>query len=419
MDTILIAGAGAEVDLGFPAGVSFTQGTFYCKRPRLYDALRQFYKGRLGNSENGLLPTSYVPAFLFNSNGAAFKLLIDNISKDNPGLIQDILDVALMPDDYTRLNNGQLTKLYDAFIIESDSTDEASKLKAVSGSIAKDVHFGVLEKYYSELLHPNEHPQRFWKLINFYWSAFFSIVLPITDRLFDGVSEYGIDRYRYVLNNLNEVIHQIYNEDEAQRSIPDNSYYAKLQGKIDGVITTNYTPYASSVVGFKDDAIAWLAGRLSQFERLDTLEHSDYSHRDDSIADSEFVFPYLMCQSPVKPIISAPQIKEYAKAGDMLFSARRIIVLGYSFCDEDAHIASMVGSALRNGCGHKELVFLKYWDPKNEQTEPCGEEVENELRRQLRCGDDQATCHVSVRFINGCDSPEFRSLLDELSNKGK
>ena len=416
MDTVLIAGAGAEVDLGFPAGVSFTRSTFYCKKPKLYDALRQFYKGRLGNSEKGLLPVSYVPAFLFNSNGAAFKLLIDNISKDNPELIQNILDAALMPGDYEKLSTEQLALLYNKFIIENDSSDEINKLNAISSSIAKDVHFGVLEKYYSELLHPNEHPHRFWKLINFYWSAFFSIILPITDRLYIDMPEYNIDRYRYVLNDLNEVIHRVFDEIEVQKWIPDNSYYAKLQGKIDGLITTNYTPYASSVVGFNDDANAWLAGRLSQFERLDTLEHSDYSHKNDNVADSEFVFPYLMCQSPVKPIISASQIKEYAKAREMLFSAHRIIVLGYSFCDEDAHIASMVGSALRND-RNKELVFLKYWDQEGSQAKPCSKDVENELRRQLRCSNVQNTCSISIRFIKSCESPEFSSLLDELPIK--
>lgn len=92
MKRVLIVGAGAEVDLGFKSGPSFTQDTFYRQKDILYGALNDFYQNRLGSSRDELIPTSYKPVFLSNSRGEAFKKLVTNLGKDAPEYLFKVLN---------------------------------------------------------------------------------------------------------------------------------------------------------------------------------------------------------------------------------------------------------------------------------------------------------------------------------------
>ena len=101
-------------------------------------------------------------------------------------------------------------------------------------------------------------------------------MLPITDCLYEDVLNYEKDRYAFVLTHLNEVIKRINNPLSFYQFIKPNTYYAKLKSKFDYVITTNYTPYVTALVSNKHSEVARLAGCLSWFERLDTLEFDRY-----------------------------------------------------------------------------------------------------------------------------------------------
>ena len=405
MNRVLIAGAGAEVDLGFRSGSSFTQDTFYRQKVSLYNALDTFYEGRLSSSCAGSVPSSYEAAFLFNSKGAAFKRLIANLVKDDPGFIVKTLGKSLdAVEDESSYTSDDYKVLFNKLIAETDDSDSSHRHGAVLKAIPKDVHFGTLEQYYSELLNPQGHKRRFWKLVNFYWSAFFSIALPITDGLYGGNDEYNGNRYSYVLSNLDDAIHEIFNDSEVLRKTSECCYYSALRGKFSKVITTNYTPYAASVVDCDNSSIAWLGGRLSQFEHLPELEFVDYSDKGRHLEAGKFVFPYLLCQSPVKPIISLSQIDEYVKATNALRSADEIVVLGYSFCDEDAHICSMVGESLREDSKRK-LVFFAHTDKCSDDFDKEEEVVE--LGRRLRVGDLAAKKQIEVLPICDYNSDAF------------
>lgn len=406
---VLFTGAGAEVDLGFASGCDFTNDTFYRKKSRLYNALETFYQNRLSRNEKSSLPDSYYSSFLFNSRGRAFKLLVDNLIHVKPDAVAEVLGKSKSSiQDVSALEGSDLEKLFELLIIENDSSDDKLRQKALLREYeSNQIHFGILESYYFDLLHPRDHPQRFWKLINFYWSAFFSILLPITDCLYKDVLDYEKDRYAFVLTHLDEVIKRVNNPSSFDRLIKSNTYYAKLKTKFDYVITTNYTPYVTALVSNQHSEVARLAGCLSWFERLDTLEFDRYEDEDAFISEDTLIFPYLMCQSPVKPIISTNQINEFSKAVGFLKEADEIVILGYSFCDEDAHIASMVSSAIRNN-PNMRIVYLDY-TPVGETTDKLNKR-KNALGSQLRLSKSEID-RIEIRGVYNCESEAFLELV--------
>lgn len=411
MSRVLFAGAGAEVDMGFPGGIAFINDTFYRKKERLYDALREFYEGRMGNEGSLILPFRYHPDFLFGQSGGAYKTLISNILRDDRQFLEGVLKKSLLGKTSSDLTNADLSTLYEALIIENDSSDEVLKQQVMLKAIPDHAHYGVLESYYSDLLHPNEHPYRFWKLINFYWSAFFSVLLPATDYLYRGEEEYCVDRYNFVLRNLSKVIDEVFKSERVKAFVSERKcYYSMLAGGFDQVITTNYTPYSSYVIGCNSNAMARLSGCLSWFEDLATLEFSSYEAREKEAQTGNFVFPYLMCQSPVKPIISSNQIGEYSKACSFLRNADELVVLGYSFCDEDSHIASMVASALRANPSLKLVYFSHCEDEGNGDSVEKRRGVLDYVSARLRLAEREAE-RLEIRLVADCESPEFQDLV--------
>ncbi len=401
MSRALIVGAGAEVDLGFKSGPSFIQDTFYCQKNALYRALNKFYAGRLGKNCDDAKPTKYEPAFLFNSNGRAFKDLVQNLARDNSAFVFDLLGKSLEDiRDVSKYPPADFKNLFDHVIVEGAASQKSG---VMVDSIPKDSHFGILEQYYSELLKPNAHLVRFWKLLNFYWSAFFSIATPITDSLYDGKRSYEENKYEYTLEHLNDVISVMFSDGHIKQTLGSESYYSALRGKADWVLTTNYTPYAAAIVDGNESQISWLSGKLSQFEHLPDLEFVDYSLPGHSIKPNDFVFPYLLCQSPVKPVISLAQVDEYAKASEALRNSDEIAVLGYSFCKADAHICSMVGESMRSN-DRRKLVYFSYVDKDSEFNK---EEIAVDLQKKLRVAQTIVDNQIEILQVSDFRSAEF------------
>lgn len=408
MTRVLLAGAGAEVDLGFLSGPNFTRDTFYCKKKRMTESLRSFYSSRLGKKKDGCVPTDYDPAFLFNVRGIAFLALLENLLSKYPSLISRILDKS--QEDCRKLadlNEDDKKVLFNALIVEAGVP---GKLPTFADGIPDDAHFSTLESYYSDLLEPNKNPVRFWKIINFYWSAFFSILLPITNRIYGSNGLYSDDPYAFVLSNLDEIVHDVFQRDNCKKMMSGDCYYNSLRGRFDAVLTTNYTPYAATIVEFDSSRLARLSGSLAQFEHLANLEFMDYSNPEFHIGEADFIFPYLLCQSPVKPIISLNQMLEFGGATEALINADEIVVLGYSFCEEDAHICSMVGEVLRGGRA-KKLTYFSYWPNSNSDFD-CAS-VSKELAKKLRVSNDIATEKIDVVPVANCHSREFVSRCDQ------
>jgi NADH dehydrogenase/NADH:ubiquinone oxidoreductase subunit G len=121
----------------------------------------------------------------------------------------------------------------------------------------------------------------------------------------------------------------------------------------------------------------YLAGKLSQFEYPHLLFVEDFADKKAIIPNNDFVFPFLMTQAPVKPIITPVQIREYVKALRQLESADVLFVLGYSLCENDNHINAMLREFLIKG---KKIVYFAY-DQENKKDIV---DVKAEVRRNLR-----------------------------------
>lgn len=408
MNRVLLAGAGAEVDLNLPSGPNFTRDTFYCQKTNMYKALKSFYSNRLGKSEHDRIPIKYDPAFLFNTRGRAFRNLIENLMNCCQPDVCDLLGKSQEDcREFSDLNKDDLKTLFNALVVEGD--DYCSRLPVGGIAIPNEAHFNILEDYYSNLLRPNENIVRFWKIVNFYWSAFFSILLPITDIFYSDFGLYLSDKYGFVLSHLDDAVHRVFDFDTLLRFLPEQCYYKRLSGLFDVVITTNYTPYVSSVVNFEPARCIRLSGCLSQFEHLDVLEFEDYSTAGKHIDHASFIFPYLLCQSPVKPIISQNQIMEFASAVAAMREADEIVVLGYSFCDQDSHIASMVGKAIRDKSDLR-LVNFCHCNDLTVGFDCRGEKLN--LAGKLRIPESALT-RIDVIPVRNCETKSFLRLCEK------
>ena len=362
-DTILV-GAGAEhpQPFGLPSGNAFTWSTCYTENAQLYEALRIFYEDRLkkARSENELsLPKTYQPLFLFGAKSDAFKALIRNIYSSSKGaaalttLLQDS-----EKDGYDKLTNNDFSLLYDELIASNEDNTALINLKrAAQMSIPSDAYYGAIEYYFPSLLNPSRRNRSFWKLINYYWTAFFSIAKPLIERCYRADTRLLKDGlYRFTLQNIDEVIREISNPLFFGDQELSKTYYEKFAGLFDSVLTTNYTSFSDRMLKNPEKGSIHLSGALWEFESATTLSTRDI--RKQTIHDDEFVFPYLMTQAPVKPIVDPRQIKTYATAIKELEQSRRLVILGYSLCETDAHIVSLVRDYLESD--EAEVVYLSY-----------------------------------------------------------
>ncbi len=363
----IFVGAGAEGPGQFdlPIGADFTCKTCYTKNIELYNALRSFYKDRLSSER---LPDRYEARFLYRSTSPQFKQLIANSLPDSFAADCDeviALDELIRPkgkldrQTYDKIKSQTLDKitydlLFEQLVTSSEDSDSIANLKRIAiGKIRPDAYYGTIESYFSSLLEPSVRSTSFWKLINYYWTAFFVIAEPIIRRSFENdtrLRETGV--YSFTLSNLGEVVSKL--SSSKVLGEPRDSYYCSLSDKFDAVITTNYTPFTSLLKTAQPPI--YLSGALWKFENPETLVVRDI--RDKPISSDEFVFPYLMTQAPIKPAICWEQLNDYRKTLNTLEDTDDLFMLGYSLCQNDAHIASLIGSWLTGSSSHHLHFFF-------------------------------------------------------------
>lgn len=419
---LILVGAGAEVDFRLPTGENFTLETFYSKKSALYDALSNFYPRDLDDHPK------YAKRFLFDSSSTVFLQLCEhlisqggvemqkylpdfNIKRIQKQIANDTaLDSVLAKESRAQLYKALICETFDEPATAGPRDNSLRTLLEGSGRLGTS-HYGILETYYSSLIHPQQHPIHLWKLINFYWSAFFCIALPFADEIYGESVDYRANRYQFVLNNLAEFCSCLGSCAQQLFNLHPKCYYAKMRKKFDYVATTNYTPFAD-LIQLKDKTNARairLSGSLTRFERLDTLTTFDLKERG-SLPERTYVFPFLMCQSPVKPIIELSQIEEYGRMAKALRSVEEVAILGYSFCPEDIHIATMVGQSLHEN-PRQRCTFFKYAKSASDaEQQVMADEIAESLR--LKAPDDRN--RLSVRFISEDDTSAFDDYLATL-----
>ena len=352
---MFLFGAGAERFAGLPSGGEYTRQTMLTKNSNLYEALREFY----ANSATEKIPYEEVYMFQRNSH-TLFEIVSRALSNydtksGEPYTENENLNRLLkiyssfkraLEEDQQKIKKEIMDELYPAISHEkpgSRSLDDYGDL------VDNFSYYGAVEKDFSSLASPKKAGKRiFWRLINYFWTAFFAIYGPLTGKTFASADDYG-----KVLGNLSEV-REIWVSDKIKRLSKD-SYYAKLKKEFPKsvAVTTNYTPFVEQY--WKGQSI-YLAGKLTQMEDPLNLELLDLRKKPD--LRNRLVFPFMMTQAPIKPIVFPEQIREYSKFDKALRRRDLLVIIGYSLSENDNHVNVYLREFLKKQ--GKPIIYCNY-----------------------------------------------------------
>ena len=371
MAASILIGAGAEVSAPYkiPGGQDFTWETCYTYNNALHKALGEYYSTILESpNRDTRLPRKYQSTFLYEASSTSFRELINGVLNSDEGIdiIADFIGMDFIErkqagESNPKLSPEELETLYDDLIKETDTdSKDVQELKdCLFKDLPDDAYYGTIERYFSSLLNPSRRNKSFWKLINYYWSAFFAVAAPLIVREFIKDAQFqkkGL--YQFTLNNLPEVLHTITSNEYIDRlSDEKQNYYSQLSGLFDYALTTNYTPFIRSMRIKDNSGPIRLSGSITLFESVPDL--CVYDLLKDDVPENTFLFPFVMTQVPVKPIIDFCQMREYSRAVNALDRSDAVVILGYSLCQNDAHIGSLLQAYLRRRSSNR-LIYLDY-----------------------------------------------------------
>lgn len=417
----VLFGAGVEGCFHLPLGSEYTKDTILTKKDNLYKALKKFYK----KCETESYSQKYSSEYLFK-RGQSNTLcqLVARAARDlrdNPADVQpDKNDISYdfvnkLGKDDSVISDGIINLVKDEYktLISGELKEENNKsVKLLEKHYS---YHGTVEKDFSTIINPKEAGlYRFWRLINYFWSAYFSILIPILKNedkykdMFEDSEIVSKQEYKFCLDNLNDIIDYIYNEGYKYLSVEkDKDYYRMLKENLmpDYVATTNYTPFVKRI-GLHDDRISYLAGKLSTFEFPNELEVIDYDSRDEGdkplLSKDRFVFPFIMTQAPVKPIVSTYQLREYSKFIEALDNSEAVVIIGFSLGESDNHINSLLHDYIKRG---RNLIYCKYCKDESVFDE---ESVRMKVSKALHI--DETNRNIQVV----CNTGNATNLIDRL-----
>lgn len=422
MVTSILIGAGAEVSAPYriPGGQEFTWATCYTRNAELYEALEKYYAPILESSnKTAHLPRKYQDAFLYEANNTSFADLIRGVlnSKEGTAILVELVGKSFLERESADegnqiLNNDELNTLYDALIKETSRDSLViQKLKNhLLKDLPEDAYYGTIEGYFSSLLNPSRRNKAFWKLINYYWSAFFAVSAPLIEAEFAKNRLFKtLGLYQFTLANLHEVLQDITADDYLDRlSSEAQNYYTQLSGLFDYALTTNYTPFVKSMMIKDDRGPIRLSGSITQFEAVPDL--CVYDLLEDKVSEGSFLFPFVMTQVPVKPLIDYRQMREYSRAIRAFDESDAVVIIGYSLCQNDAHIGSLLRAYL-DGDRSKKLIYLDYRNSESTSVKRAGDILE-----RIRMSEDRMD-QVSVITFGECGeiaADELRACLESV-----
>ena len=121
-------------------------------------------------------------------------------------------------------------------------------------------------------------------------------------------------------------------------------------------------------------------------------------------------FPLYTDSKWYKPIINPTQMEIYVNAYKQLDNPDYILVLGYSFCNDDEHIINMFREILKKN--NVRLVYLKYVEKDDNKESEKIKEVENgKLKKMFNCDDNK----IIIEILRNID--DFKEILETYKNK--
>lgn len=279
--------------------------------------------------------------------------------------------------------------------------------------------YAYLDSLFNYLRKPLKYKKECARVIKVYYAALISILnsmnevlknqgLPCTEMYHDLLE--GKDNTDISPNNIlsqivdgfeSAIVAGVENKTEEEKN---NLYYYQIKKLAESgenevsCITTNYTTIGERIVKNKNCPFVYLHGKLGLFEELETKKIANV----DEVNLEKTVFPYLLVQSGVKPIISAYQIQEFNKACRMISEAEALLILGYGINPDDEHITNFLRERLRNGKSIKIFIYC------NEKNDSGWNMSTNNIHEQL--GNDGL-----IEFYH---TNEFRGMIEKFLQNG-
>ncbi len=377
---MFLFGAGAERVRELPTGREYTKKTMLQKNKNLYAALNEFYSD---TAKNGV---SYEKRYLFYSGSHTFfeivvraleqyteknKAAPNSKHKKMNSLLRAFEEYKKSPGEKNRKKKlkAEVNAVYKYFIDSGKiGAGKNSDTDPYDEIIKCFTYYGTVEKDFASIIDPCAAGKRvFWRLINYFWTAFFAIYGPLTT----GKEFKDVKEYREVLGNLSKVA-EAWKSDEVKDLCKDK-YYGHFRENYPNSVaaTTNYTPFVEQYWG--ENSI-YLAGKLIQMEDPYNLELLDLRENQDF--QDRLVFPFMMTQAPVKPIVFPEQIREYSRFASALDESDILVILGYSLNESDNHINVYLRDYLKRD--NKKIIYCAHYEE--------GKKVKNEewVLKQLR-----------------------------------
>ena len=359
---MFLFGAGAERVRELPTGREYTKKTMLQKNKNLYAALNEFYSD---TAKNGV---SYEKRYLFYSGSHTFfeilvraleqytekkKAAPNSKHKKMNSLLRAFEEYKKSPGEKNRKKKlkAEVNAVYKYFIDSGKiGAGKNSDTDPYDEIIKCFTYYGTVEKDFASIIDPCAAGKRvFWRLINYFWTAFFAIYGPLTT----GKEFKDVKEYREVLGNLSKVA-EAWKSDEIKDLCKDK-YYGHFRENYPNSVaaTTNYTPFVEQYWG--ENSI-YLAGKLIQMEDPYNLELLDLRENQDF--QDRLVFPFMMTQAPIKPIVFPEQISEYSKFDEALKKRDLLVIIGYSLSENDNHVNVYLRAFLKKQ--GKPIIYCNY-----------------------------------------------------------
>ena len=119
------------------------------------------------------------------------------------------------------------------------------------------------------------------------------------------------------------------------------------------IVTTNYTGFAKEITGIDEKSIFHIHGGMGLFEDVNNKRIAELS----KFKEDEVIFPYLLTQSGVKPVINYSQLKTLYEGSSALMEAEELIIIGYGLNKDDEHILNVLKERLEIG---RKIAYYLY-----------------------------------------------------------
>ena len=386
-NVVFILGAGVEYSssglIKMPLGDTFSYKTiFNAEHDKMGSALKKFYRNRKDGDK-------YKTNYPYDHTSRMFHTCVRRMLED-PEINERL---SFMDLDFSDKNKNNTYKKLYSYLSSAEHVTDINIL----------VFSGGIEQYFSTIVDSEcVEKQRFWRLINYFWNSFFTILMPYTDYIFKDIPEYNKNsKYSYIIDHIDEILlfkNLKSHIDEYHRIF---AYYEQLyelnkelKSKSISILTTNYMPFAEILT---DIRTVYLSGKITEFED-NGLSIKEYHEFD----CSELIFPYILTQAPIKPIINGRQIKNLSSAIETLDKADQVYILGYSIPINDMHILSMIRDYITKNQEHE----LYYYDYMRE-AESIKEDDNSFLCEKLRLSCKEMTERIHVYKHSGNENSVF------------